>query len=96
MPKISKLKTVLLVANGDLRNSANEVCWPAQRAMEQRLTAAVAQLGYRLVRAHPYKPAQKHGFISSQKVRTRLVAFGFVNGFACVNGSLHWRCECRD
>ena len=67
MPKISKLKTVLLVANGDLRNSANEVCWPAQRAMEQRLTAAVAQLGYRLVRAHPYKPAQKHGFISSQK-----------------------------
>ena len=67
MPKISKLKTVLLVANGDLRNSANEVCWPAQRAMEQRLTAAVAQIGYRLVRAHPYKPAQKHGFISSQK-----------------------------
>ena len=67
MPKISRLKTILLVANGDLRNSANEVCWPAQRAMEQRLTAAVAQLGYRLVRAHPYKPAQKHGFISSQK-----------------------------
>lgn len=67
MPKISKLKTVLLVANGDLRNSANEVCWPAQRAMEQRLTAAVAQIGYRLVRAHAYKPAQKHGFISSQK-----------------------------
>ena len=67
MPKISKLKTVLLVANGDLRHSANEVCWPAQRAMEQRLTAAVAQIGYRLVRAHPYKPAQKHGFISSQK-----------------------------
>ena len=67
MPKISKLKTILLVANGDLRQSANEVCWPAQRAMEQRLTAAVAQLGYRLVRAHPYKPAQKHGFISSQK-----------------------------
>ena len=67
MPKISKLKTVLLVANGDLRNSANEVCWPAQRAMEEKLTAAVASLGYKLVRAHAYKPAQKHGFISSQK-----------------------------
>jgi hypothetical protein len=67
MPKTSKIKTVLLVANGDLRHSANEVCWPAQRAMEQRLTDAVAQLGYRLVRAHAYKPAQKHGFISSQK-----------------------------
>jgi len=62
-----KSKTILLVANGDLRPSANEVCWPAQHAMEQALTSAVAQLGYKLVRAHPYKSAQKHGFISSQK-----------------------------
>ena len=60
-------KTILLVANGDLRNSANEVCWPAQKAMEQTLTAAVATLGYKLVRAHAYKPSVKHGFISSQK-----------------------------
>jgi hypothetical protein len=35
--------------------------------MEQALTAAVARLGYKLVRAHPYKPALKHGFIGSQK-----------------------------
>lgn len=62
-----KLKTILLVANGDLRQSANEVCWPAQCAMEASLTAAVAKLGYKLVRAHPYKPKFKHGFISSQK-----------------------------
>ncbi len=60
-------KKILLVANGDLRQSANEVCWPAQKAMEQALTTAVAKLGYTLVRAHPYKPAQKHGFIGSQK-----------------------------
>ncbi len=60
-------KKILLVANGDLRQSANEVCWPAQHAMEQALTAAVAQLGYQLVRAHPYQPALKHGFIGSQK-----------------------------
>ncbi|MBC7367146.1 MAG: fucose isomerase [Undibacterium sp.] len=62
-----KLKTILLVASGDLRASANEVCWPAQRAMEEKLTATVAQLGFKVVRAHAYKPAQKHGFISSQK-----------------------------
>ncbi len=62
-----KSKTVLLVANGDLRQSANEVCWPAQHAMEQTLAAAVAKLGYKLVRAHPYVPARKHGFIQSQK-----------------------------
>ena len=64
---MAKNRTVLLVANGDLRQSANEVCWPAQHAMEQALAAAVAKLGYRLVRAHPYQPALKHGFIGSQK-----------------------------
>ena len=64
---MAKSKTILLVANGDLRPSANEVCWPAQQAMEQALTAAVAKSGYKLVRAHPYKPEQRHGFIGSQK-----------------------------
>jgi hypothetical protein len=62
-----KLKTVLLVASGDLRASANEVCWPAQRDMEKALGAAIAKLGARIVRAHPYKPAARHGFIGSQK-----------------------------
>jgi hypothetical protein len=65
MPRPSK--TVLLVANGDLRLAANQTCWPAQAAMEKKLTAAVASLGGRLVRAHPYKPKVKHGFIASQK-----------------------------
>jgi len=60
-------KKVLLVANGDLRLSANQACWPAQEAMEAALTAALAKLGGRLVRAHPYKPELKHGFIGSQK-----------------------------
>lgn len=60
-------KKVLLVANGDLRLSANQVCWPAQQEMEQALGRAVAELGYELVRAHPYKPDEKHGFIGSQK-----------------------------
>ena len=64
---MAKTKTVLLVASGDLRQSANETCWPAQHAMEKSLVAAVAGLGARLVRAHPYKPALKHGFIGSQK-----------------------------
>jgi hypothetical protein len=60
-------RKVLLVANGDLRQSANEKCWPAQAAMEKQLSAAVSSFGYKLVRAHPYKPKLKHGFISSQK-----------------------------
>jgi hypothetical protein len=60
-------KTVSLVASGDLRQSANEKCWPAQAAMEARLAAAAESLGARLVRAHPYKADLKHGFIASQK-----------------------------
>jgi hypothetical protein len=66
MPKPAK-KTVTLIANGDLRHSANAVCWAAQQEMEKTLTAAVADLGYKLVRAHGYKADVKHGFISSQK-----------------------------
>ena len=58
---------VLLITSGDLRLSANQVCWPAQLAMEQTLTAAFAQQGIKLVRAHAYDPALKHGFISSQR-----------------------------
>jgi len=60
-------KTILLVANGDLRQSANQVTWKLQAAMEKQLTKAVAALGYSLVRAHPYKPKLGHGFIGSQK-----------------------------
>ncbi|MFW5693292.1 MAG: fucose isomerase [Thermoguttaceae bacterium] len=66
-PPKAKKKQVLLVASGDLRLSANQNCWQAQEEMEQALGAAVAELGYELVRAHPYKPDQKHGFIGSQK-----------------------------
>jgi hypothetical protein len=59
--------TALLVSNGDLRESANQRCWPAQAAMEARLTGAMTLLGWKLVRAHPYRRDRKHGFISSQK-----------------------------
>ncbi len=59
---------VLLITSGDLRLSANQVCWPAQRDMEEKLTAAFARKGVKLVRAHPYDEEAKHGFISSQRM----------------------------
>jgi len=69
MSSVKKLpkRSVYLVANGDLRQSANEKCWPGQAAMEKQLAAVVASFGYRVVRAHPYKPEVRHGFIGSQK-----------------------------
>ena len=65
-PKVGK-KQVLLVASGDLRLSANQCCWEKQKEMEDALTTAVEAAGYELVRAHPYKEDEKHGFIGSQK-----------------------------
>ena len=72
IPKLSKpaktrKKQVLLIASGDLRLSANQSCWAAQKEMEDSLAKIVAEAGYELVRAHPYKPDEKHGFIGSQK-----------------------------
>ncbi|GAB4551849.1 MAG: L-fucose/L-arabinose isomerase family protein [Anaerolineae bacterium] len=59
---------IYLVASGDLRLSANQVCWPAQQAMEEKLTAAFAREGKVIRRAHQYDPIEKHGFISSQRM----------------------------
>src|SRR6187401_3242352 len=58
----------LLIANGDLRLSANQGCWPAQEAAEQKIIAAFAAEGITVRRAHAYDPIEKHGFISSQKM----------------------------
>jgi hypothetical protein len=67
MPRKLSSKQVYVVASGDLRPVSNATCWPGQAAMEKRLGAAIASLGYQVVRGHPYKPRQKHGFIASQK-----------------------------
>ncbi len=59
---------VLLVANGDLRQSANKVCWPAQSSVEEKLTKAFKDEGIQLRRAHPYQPELEHGFIYNQRM----------------------------
>ncbi|MBV9673885.1 MAG: fucose isomerase, partial [Verrucomicrobia bacterium] len=60
--------TIYLVANGDLRLSANQKCEPAQAAMEKALTEAVQNEGFTLKRAHPFDETKGHGFIDSQKM----------------------------
>jgi hypothetical protein len=67
-PKPVAPNEVLLVASGDLRQSANEVCWPAQAGLEQMLTKAFLEEGVKLRRAHPVDPVLKHGFIHSQRM----------------------------
>lgn len=65
---LSESKPVIkLVANGDLRLSANQVCWPEQEKMEQSLIQAINSFGFDVQRAHDYQPSLSHGFIDSQK-----------------------------
>jgi len=70
MKKIVSLnpKHAFLMANGDLRLSANQKCWPEQEKMEEILTRALRAEGWTVVRAHSYDKTKKHGFIDSQKM----------------------------
>jgi len=58
---------VLFVTNADLRESANETCWPVEAKYEELLTEALAKLGKTARRAHPIKTEHNHGFIAGQR-----------------------------
>lgn len=60
------MTNITLIASGDLRESANITCWPAQAEMEALLADVLSNKGHQIIRAHPIKP-QGHGFIASQK-----------------------------
>ena len=67
-PAAMPMKEAVLVTSGDLRESANRVCWPAQRDLEEKLTACFASAGVTLKRAFPVNEATGHGFNSSQRM----------------------------
>lgn len=60
-------RTAILIANGDLRLSANQTCWPAQLAAEEAVTRALQAEGVSVSRGHPVDVEKGHGFIDSQK-----------------------------
>jgi hypothetical protein len=62
------VREVVLVTSGDLRQSANQVCWPAQQELEVRLTGAFEAAGVAVRRAFPVDRSKGHGFISSQRM----------------------------
>jgi hypothetical protein len=62
------LKKVVLITSGDLRPSANQVCWPAQEELERKLTQAFQQEGIAVERAFPVDAAKGHGFVSNQRM----------------------------
>src|SRR5215831_14662262 len=58
---------IYLIANGDLRLSANRNCWAAQQKAEQAIMDAICREGRQIERGHPYDAEKQHGFIDSQK-----------------------------
>jgi hypothetical protein len=70
LPQVPTLEpqTVYLVASGDARDAANKTCWAAQRDMEAKLEIALANLGWKLKRAHDFDPILEHGFIWNQRM----------------------------
>jgi len=71
-------KTAVLISSGDLRDSANRQCWPAQQALEAQAAEAFRSLGWKLARAELPSAEQGgpkgHGFISSQRVGREVFA----------------------
>ena len=67
-PAPLKPRHVYLMANGDLRTSANQKCWAEQAKMEAILIKALKAEGWTVVRAHAFDKAKGHGFIDSQKM----------------------------
>ena len=58
---------IILIANGDLRTSANQKCEDAQRAMEALLIKAIEKEGRSVRRGHEFDAKKGHSFIDSQK-----------------------------
>lgn len=67
-PRPISPKHLYLMANGDLRLSANQKCWPEQAKLEATLIRAIQAEGWRVDRAHAFDSTKGHGFIDSQRL----------------------------
>jgi hypothetical protein len=67
-PKSLASDEVYLIASGDLRQSANKVCWAAQTEVESKISEAFLAEGIKIRRANPYDPELGHGFIYNQRM----------------------------
>ncbi|MCJ8294589.1 MAG: hypothetical protein MJK15_09300 [Colwellia sp.] len=63
-----KENEVLVLTNGDLRDSANLACWSVQEEFEEKLaTVLFEKMGKKLLRAHDFDESIGHGFIDGQR-----------------------------
>jgi L-fucose isomerase-like protein len=67
-PNPGPIRDAVLVASGDLRETANRLGWPAQIELEAALGSALADRGVTVRRGHPIDASTGHGFLSSQRM----------------------------
>jgi len=67
-----RMSEIIVIANGDLRLSANRVCWAAQEKTEEAVMAAIRREGGTVRRGHPFDAVKGHGFIDSQSYGLRV------------------------
>ncbi len=65
-PRRVKKREALLIAPGDVRDSANLAAWPAQLLHEEAAARAFKDLGWTITRADTCAPHLRHGLIASQ------------------------------
>ncbi|WP_413282769.1 hypothetical protein [Vibrio sp. MA40-2] len=59
---------LVLVTSGDLRDSANQKCWPVQDEFEQKFSNVMKHtFDYNVIRGHSFDKTRGHGFIASQR-----------------------------
>lgn len=73
MPVVSEAqgvppKTAVLIASGDTRLAANQLCWPTQKEVEAEARAAFESIGWKTVRGSPerWSDEEPHGFAYRQ------------------------------
>jgi len=66
------MSEIIVIANGDLRLSANRVCWAAQEKTEEAVMAAIRREGGAVRRGHAFDAVKGHGFIDSQNYGLRV------------------------
>ena len=61
-----RIKDVVLVSNGDFRDSAGVECWPMQKETLKLVNKAFADLGVKTTTYPKYNPKRRHGFLTKQ------------------------------
>ena len=71
-PVTAALRTVYIVASGDLREPANVTTWPTQQQLEADISVAVTKRGFTAQRGEEVDAATGHGFLTSQRAGLEL------------------------